>query len=80
MRVGAGVTISKYSYGGDGTRRKRLDANGTIHYAGSYEHNLGTNQAVQDTVTKYYTASLGGTTRLLAFRKGGTLSYRHSDK
>ncbi|HEX5414308.1 MAG TPA: RHS repeat-associated core domain-containing protein [Chloroflexota bacterium] len=74
-----GTTIARFAYDGDGTRRKRLDANGTIHYLGSYERNVGTNQNQIDVTTKYYTATLGKVSRLIAFRKGGTLYYVGTD-
>jgi hypothetical protein len=33
--------VWRAAYDGDGVRRKRLDAKGTIHYLGDYERNVG---------------------------------------
>jgi hypothetical protein len=75
----SGTPIGKFSYDGDDTRRKRLDANGTIHYLGTYERNVGTGPNPLDVTTKYYVARFGGLSRLVAFRKGGTLYYVGTD-
>jgi RHS repeat-associated protein len=80
VRIDSGSTIARLAYDGDGVRRKRLDANGTIYYLGAYERNLGGNGlGAMDVVTKYYTADLGNRRRLIAFRKGGTLSFVGTD-
>jgi YD repeat-containing protein len=70
-----GQTVWRAAYDGDGVRRKRLDANGTLHYLGAYERNVGNGQDTSEVVTKYYHA-LG---RLLAFRKNGVLRWVGTD-
>jgi RHS repeat-associated protein len=70
-----GQTVWRAAYDGDGVRRKRLDANGTVHYLGAYERNVGNGQDTSETVTKYY-AALG---RLIAFRKNGSLRWVGTD-
>jgi RHS repeat-associated protein len=72
----SGATLWRTAYDGDGIRRKRLDASGTMHYlGGGYEHNLGDGRTTTDTVTKYY-AGLG---RTLAMRTNGTLYWMGTD-
>ncbi len=52
MRVDEnGVTQWRATYDGDGSRRKRLDAKGTIHYVGPYERSVGNGQDVTEVVT-----------------------------
>jgi len=70
-----GSTLYRVAYDGDGVRRKRLDANGVVHYLGGYERNVGTGANTTETVTKYY-AALG---RLVAYRKNGVLSWVGTD-
>ena len=70
-----GVTEWRAAYDGDGSRRKRLDGKGTIHYVGPYERSVGNGQDVTEVVTKYYSA-LG---RTIALRKNGVLSYVGTD-
>jgi hypothetical protein len=42
VRVDSGGNLlCRFAYDGDGSRRKRLDQTGTIHYLGGYERNLG---------------------------------------
>ncbi len=65
-------TIERYTYDADGTRRKRVDGNGTIHYLGAYERNVGDGNNVQEVVTKYYVAQLGTVKRLVVLRRRGT--------
>ena len=67
------------AYDGDGVRRKRDDSNGTVHYLGAYERKLAGGSESSDTVTKYYSASLGALSRSVAFRRGGTLHWVGSD-
>ncbi len=74
-----GVSIHRASYDGDGVRRKRQDSNGTVHYLGGYERKLAADADSSDTVTKYYSASLGAMSRPVAFRRGGTLHWVGSD-
>ena len=71
--------IHRAAYDGDGVRRKRDDSNGTVHYLGGYERNLAADSNSSDTVTKYYSASLGALSRPVAFRRGGTLHWVGSD-
>lgn len=79
VRVTAGGTICRFAYDGDNARRKRLDGNGTVHYVGPYERNVGNGLDTTETITKCYSASFGKLTRLIALRKGGTLYYVGSD-
>ena len=79
VRVQDGSTIYRVAYDGDGVRRKRLDENGTIHYLGHYERNVGNGSDTTEVVTKYYYATLGAMTRLIAFRRGGTLHWAGTD-
>ena len=79
VRVQDGSTIYRVAYDGDGVRRKRLDDNGTIHYLGHYERNVGNGSDTTEVVTKYYYASLGATSRLIAFRRAGTLHWAGTD-
>ena len=79
VRVQDSGTIYRVVYDGDGVRRKRLDENGTIHYLGDYERNVGNGSDTTEVVTKYYYATLGAMTRLIAFRRGGTLHWVGSD-
>lgn len=74
-----GATLWRAAYDGDGSRRKRLDGKGTIHYVGPYERSVGNGQDVTEVVTKYYTASMGGMSRLVAMRKNGVLAYIGTD-
>src|SRR5207249_2693679 len=67
--------VARFAYDGDGVRRKRLDANGTIHYLGRYESNRGNGATTAEAVTKYY-AAFG---RTVALRKGGTLYWLGGD-
>jgi RHS repeat-associated protein len=72
----AEAPVWRAAYGGDGARRKRLDAAGTVHYVGPhYERNVGTGSVVLERVTKHYRA-LG---RLIALRKDGILSWVGTD-
>ncbi len=79
VRVQDGNTIYRVAYDGDGVRRKRLDENGTVHYLGHYERNVGNGSDTTEVVTKYYYATLGAMTRLIAFRRAGTLHWVGSD-
>ena len=79
VRVQDGGTIFRVVYDGDGVRRKRLDSNGTIHYLGHYERNVGNGSDTTEVVTKYYSASLGAMSRPVAFRRGGTLHWVGAD-
>ena len=79
VRVQDSGTIFRVVYDGDGVRRKRLDSNGIVHYLGGYERKLAGGSNSSDTVTKYYSASLGALSRPLAFRRGGTLHWVGSD-
>ncbi len=79
VRVQDGSTIYRVAYDGDGVRRKRLDSNGTIHYLGHYERNVGNGSDTTEVVTKYYYATLGAMMRLIAFRRGGTLHWAGTD-
>ena len=74
-----GTSIHRAAYDGDGVRRKRDDSNGTVHYLGGYERKLAADSNSSDTVTKYYSASLGALSRPVAFRRGGTLHWVGSD-
>ncbi len=74
-----GSNYSRAAYDGDGVRRKRDDSNGTVHYLGAYERKLAGGSNSSDTVTKYYSASLGALSRPVAFRRGGTLHWVGSD-
>ena len=74
-----GTSIHRATYDGDGVRRKRDDSNGTVHYLGGYERKLAAGANSSDTVTKYYSASLGALSRSVAFRRGGTLHWVGSD-
>ena len=74
-----GSSIHRAAYDGDGVRRKRDDDNGTVHYLGGYERKLAADSNSSDTVTKYYSASLGALSRSVAFRRGGTLHWVGSD-
>ncbi len=79
VRVQDSGTIYRVVYDGDGVRRKRLDENGTIHYLGDYERNVGNGSDTTEVVTKYYYASLGATSRLIAFRRAGELYWAGTD-
>ncbi|TAK35827.1 MAG: hypothetical protein EPO21_04880 [Chloroflexota bacterium] len=80
VRVDAGgATVTRFAYDGDSGRRKRLDVKGTVHAVGSYERNVGNGIDTSEVVTKYYTASLGKLSRLIAFRRGGTLYWVGTD-
>ena len=79
VRIQDGTSIHRAAYDGDGVRRKREDTNGTVHYLGGYERKLAAGSNSSDTVTKYYSASLGTMSRPLAFRRGGTLHWVGSD-
>ncbi len=79
VRVQDGETIYRVAYDGDGVRRKRLDSNGTVHYLGHYERNVGNGSDTTEMVTKYYYATLGAMSRLIAFRRGGTLHWAGTD-
>ena len=74
-----GSNYSRAAYDGDGVRRKRMDSNGTVHYLGGYERKLAADSNSSDTVTKYYSASLGALSRPVAFRRGGTLHWVGAD-
>ena len=74
-----GTSFHRAAYDGDGVRRKRDDSNGTVHYLGGYERKLAADSNSSDTVTKYYSASLGALSRPVAFRRGGTLHWVGSD-
>ncbi|MBI4492110.1 MAG: RHS repeat-associated core domain-containing protein [Chloroflexi bacterium] len=74
-----GTTVWRTAYDGDGVRRKRLDQSGTIHYLGAYERNVGNGLDTTEVVTKYYGTTLGNVTRLIAFRKDGTLFWMGTD-
>ena len=74
-----GTSIHRAAYDGDGVRRKRDDSNGTVHYLGGYERKLAAGSNSSDTVTKYYSASLGALSRSVAFRRGGTLHWAGTD-
>ena len=77
----AGATKVRFAHSRSGARLKRLDAKGTIHYPRSfYERNVGNGTAIlSETITKHYNANLGRMRRLLAVRKGGTLTYVGTD-
>ena len=63
------------AYDADGSRTKRADASGTVHYAGRhFERNVITGQA-----TKYYRCRVGSTERTVAFRRGGPLRWVGQD-
>ncbi len=79
IRIQDGNAISRASYDGDGVRRKRQDSNGTVHYLSGYERKLAADADSSDTITKYYSASLGAMSRPVAFRRGGTLHWVGSD-
>ncbi len=70
-----GTSVHRATYDGDGVRRKRDDDNGTVHYLGGYERKLAGGSSSPETVTKYYSASLGALSRSVAFRRGGTLHW-----
>ena len=53
-------------------------AGGNLHYLGGYERKLA-GIYNSETVTKYYSASLGALSRPVAFRRGGTLHWVGSD-
>ena len=74
-----GSNYSRAAYDGDDVRRKRDDSNGIVHYLGGYERKLASGSESSDTVTKYYSASLGALSRPVAFRRGGTLHWVGSD-
>jgi hypothetical protein len=49
------AAVWRAAYEGDGARRKRLVANGTIHYvSGAHERNVGDGQDTSAKVTKSY--------------------------
>ena len=79
IRIQDGTSVHRATYDGDGVRRKRDDSNGTVHYLGSYERKLAGGSNSPETITKYYSASLGAMSRPLAFRRGGTLHWVGSD-
>ncbi len=54
------------------------ESNGTVHYLGGYERKLADTYN-SETITKYYSASLGAMSRPVAFRRGGTLHWVGSD-
>ena len=74
-----GTSFHRAAYDGDGVRRKRDDSNGTVHYLGGYERKLAGGSSSPETITKYYSASLGAMSRPVAFRRGGTLHWAGSD-
>ena len=74
-----GTSFHRAAYDGDGVRRKRDDSNGTVHYLGGYERKLAGGSSSPETITKYYSASLGAMSRPLAFRRGGTLHWLGAD-
>lgn len=75
-----GAVKARFAYNGDGKRAKRVDANGTIHYAGShYEVNKGNGLDTGEKITKFCFASLGSMRRLIALRKSGVLYYVCTD-
>ena len=74
-----GTSIHRAAYDGDGVRRKRDDSNGTVHYLGGYERKLAADSNSPETITKYYSASLGAMSRPVAFRRGGTLHWVGAD-
>ena len=74
-----GTSIHRAAYDGDGVRRKRDDSNGTVHYLGGYERKLAGGSSSPETITKYYSASLGAMSRPVAFRRGGTLHWVGAD-
>ncbi|TAK27713.1 MAG: hypothetical protein EPO21_23565 [Chloroflexota bacterium] len=78
-RVDSGATICRFAYDGNGARRKRLDSKGTIHYVGPYERNVGNGIDATEVVTKYYFASFGNVSRVIAFRRAGVLYYVGTD-
>ena len=79
IRIQDGTSVHRATYDGDGVRRKREDSNGAVHYLGGYERKLVAGSSSSDTVTKYYSASLGAMSRPLAFRRGGTLHWAGTD-
>ena len=79
VRVQDGETIYRVAYDGDGVRRKRLDSNGTIHYLGDYERNVGNGSDTTEVVTKYYYGTFGPMSRLIAFRRAGELYWAGTD-
>ena len=79
IRAQDGTSVHRAAYDGDGVRRKRMDGNGTVHYLGGYERKLAGGSNSPETVTKYYSASLGAMSRPVAFRRGGTLHWVGSD-
>ena len=79
VRVQDGNTIYRVAYDGDGVRRKRLDENGTVHYLGHYERNVGNGSDTTEVVTKYYYGTFGAVSRLIAFRRAGTLHWAGTD-
>ena len=74
-----GSSVHRAAYDGDGVRRKRDDSNGTVHYLGAYERKLAGIYNSPETITKYYSASLGALSRPVAFRRGCTLHWVGSD-
>ena len=54
-------------------------AGGNLHYLGGYERKLAGGSNSPETITKYYSASLGAHSRPVAFRRGGTLHWVGSD-
>ena len=79
IRIQDGTSVHRATYDGDGVRRKRDDSNGTVHYLGSYERKLAGGSNSPETITKYYSASLGAMSRPMAFRRSGTLHWLSSD-
>ena len=74
-----GTSVHRAAYDGDGVRRKREDSNGTVHYLGGYERKLAAGSSSPETISKYYSASLGAMSRPIAFRRAGTLHWVGSD-
>ena len=79
IRIQDGTNYYLSAYDGDGVRRKRMDSNGTVHYLGGYERKLAADSNSSDTVTKYYSASLGALSPPVAFRRGGALHWVGAD-
>jgi RHS repeat-associated protein len=76
----AGEAVCRFAYDGDGSRRKRRDNVGTIHYVGfGYERNLGNGANPTEVITKYYSASFGSISRAIALRRADTLYFVGSD-
>ena len=54
-------------------------AGGNLHYLGGYERKLAGGSSSPESVTKYYSATLGAMSRPVAFRRGGTLHWVGAD-